>query len=74
MKLNNPEQQLGTLQHNRPDYKKWLKNRHVKEMLGINDAGLKQYIRLGLIETYQPYEGANHLYNPEDVQQFIRKK
>ncbi len=57
-----------------PDYKKWLKNRHVKEMLGVTDAGLKQYIRLGLIETYQPFEGANHLYNPEDVKQFIRKK
>jgi predicted site-specific integrase-resolvase len=73
MNLNNPKQKTAA-KSNRPDYKKWLKNRHVKEMLGINDASLRQYIRLGLIETYQPYVGANHLYNPEDVQQFIRKK
>lgn len=74
MKLNNLKQSTSSIQRSRPDYKKWLKNRHVKEMLGINDASLRQYIRLGLIETYQPYQGANHLYNPEDVQQFIRKK
>ncbi len=74
MNVNNLKQQQSSPSHGHPDYKKWLKNRHVKEMLGINDAALKQYLRLGLIETYQPYEGANHLYNPDDVQQFIRKK
>ncbi|MBL0357373.1 MAG: MerR family transcriptional regulator [Chitinophagaceae bacterium] len=74
MKLNNQLQQPATLRHTTPDYKKWLKNRQVKALLGINDASLKQYINLGLIETYQPHEGANRLYNPEDIQQFIRKR
>ena len=74
MKLNNSDRNPAIANRNKPDYKKWLKNRHVKEMLGVNDSGLKQYISLGLIETYQPYEGANRLYNPEDVKQFIRKK
>lgn len=74
MKLNHQLQKQRMPHQDNPDYKKWLKNRHVKALLGINDASLRQYISLGLIETYQPYEGANRLYNPDDVQQFIRKK
>ncbi len=74
MKSIQPKRNTAPMPLNAADYKNWLKNRHVKQMLGINDAALKQYIRLGLIETYQPYRGANHLYNPEDVQQFIKKK
>ncbi len=72
MKMKYPKpHSMGDNGDNRK-YKKWLKSRHVKDMLGISESTLKRYREKGIIQTHQPYEGANFLYDPDGVAKFNR--
>ena len=51
-----------------------LKPQHAAEMLGISKSTLARWRQQGIGPTYIRYETGRILYDPEDIELFIRKQ